>query len=170
MTSTRRWTNISPGTAIRRSRTRRVPACRNSVVSSGRPTRGDVSGRDATLTVQWQVRTGGLTDDPETVPDWIRLQWLDRIDDRFRALDPYADHHQPVPGPDGFTPTFGLHQDETHETLGPAHFQLERAGDRAAERASVPYDLVGEPPVKVVSYFLTEASAQLARVHDSGQY
>lgn len=125
----------------------------------------------ATLTVQWQVRTGDWVGaDSATVPDLIRLQWVDRIDERFRQVDRYAGRQQSIPGPDGFTPTFGLHQDETHEELGPAHFQLERAGERDAERASVPYDLVGEPPVEIIAYFLDEAAAQLSRVHSTGQY
>lgn len=125
----------------------------------------------ATLTIRWQVRSGDwVGDDPATVPDLIQLQWLDRIDERFRQVGRYADVQASIPGPDGFTPTFGLHQDETHEELGPAHVQLEWAGDRDAERASVPYDLVGEPSVEVVSYFLDEASAQLSAVHEAGEY
>lgn len=123
-----------------------------------------------TLVVEWQVRTGDRTGQPATVPDRIRLQWLDRIDDRFREFDRYEDVQQSVPGPDGFTPTFGYHQDDTHPELGPAHLQLERAGDREAERASVPYDPVGEPPVAIVAYFLDEAAAQLSRVHSTGQH
>lgn len=123
----------------------------------------------ATVTIEWQVRTGGRFGRPATVPDRIRLQWLDRVDGRFRDLDKHDAISQPIPGPDGFTPTFGFHQDDTHPNLGPAHLQLERAGDKGAERASAP-DLVGEPPVTIVAYFLEQAAAQLSQRHSTSTY
>lgn len=118
----------------------------------------------ATVEIEWQVR--GDVQSPmadSEAKDHFELRWMDTVDAQFDVEQGGAEVGAV---PDGFTPTFGLHQDETHPELGPNHFQTERPGDKDATRERVPRTLVGESPIAIVDYFLSVAPEQLAALRD----
>lgn len=105
----------------------------------------------ATLTVEWQLRRGGK--------DHYWLTWTERPDEAtdatgVRTADPTL--------PDGYALTVGLHQDETHPDLGPAHVQREYPDGYDAERDGV--DLVGHAPVAVLDHFVSVLPAHVEQI------
>jgi hypothetical protein len=114
----------------------------------------------ATVEVRWRVRgIGGeqLGSAPETM-DHFELRWMDAVDVAF-DVEQIGTEVEELP--DGFTPTFGLHQDESHPELGPNHFQTEWPGEANAQREVAPPALVGESPIAIVDYFLSVAPERL---------
>lgn len=124
------------------------------VIASIRP--GRLFGTDypvdlATLEITWQTRRDGK--------DHFWLTWIERPDEYaetegLRTEDPTL--------PSGYALTVGLHQDDTHPELGPAHFQNERPD--ATDRDGI--DLVGNSPLAVLDYFLGELPGRVEAVRD----
>lgn len=114
----------------------------------------------ATVEIEWQVRgiSGEqLASAPETM-DHFELRWMDAVDATF-DVEQIGTEIEELP--DGFTPTFGLHQDGSHPGLGPNHFQTEWPGEADPEREAAPQALVGESPIAIVDYFLSVAPERL---------
>ena len=114
----------------------------------------------ATVEIEWQV--GGIGGEqlgsvPDTM-DHFELRWMDAVDARFDVEQIGTDIEAL---PDGFTPTFGLHQDGTHPERGPNHVQIEWPGEADAKRDAVPRTIVGESPIAIVDYFLSIAPERL---------
>lgn len=105
----------------------------------------------ATLEVQWQTR--------RDAKDHFWITWAECPDEYaetkgLRTDDPTL--------PSGYTLTAGLHQDDTHPDLGPAHFQHERPG--VAEREGI--NLVGNSPLAILDYFLGVLPEHVAMLRD----
>jgi len=114
----------------------------------------------ATVEIKWRVEgIGGEQLGSASEPiDHFELRWMDGVDAAFDVEQIGTDIEAL---PDGFTPTFGLHQDGTHPGLGPNHFQTEWPGEADATREAVPRTLVGESPIAIVDYFLSVAPERL---------
>jgi hypothetical protein len=114
----------------------------------------------ATVEIEWQVGwIGGeqLGSAPDTM-DRFELQWMDTVDATFDVEQIGTDIEAL---PNGFTPTFGLHQDGSHPELGPNHLETEWPGEADAKREAAPQTLVGESPIAIVDYFLSIAPERL---------
>lgn len=116
----------------------------------------------ATVEIEWEVRRHRGS--AQAVgKDVFRFGWMDTVDPMF---DVAQSRRRDDSFPSDFTPTVGLHQDDSHPDLGANNWQVESPGGGEPDRHTVPYTLVGEDPTTILDYFLRTAPQKLNEARD----